>query len=104
AVPTTGGAAPECATGQLAASLANPGGAAGSVGYDLVLRNTRTAACSLTGYPGVSYVSTSAGTTVGAPAARNPSSSGAPTVTLDPGRSARATLIEVDSLNYPADT
>jgi hypothetical protein len=101
-----GGVAPGgagCATGQLTARLANPSGAAGSVGYDIVFVNTGTAACTLTGYPGVSYVSVGTGTIVGAPAIRD-AAGPVVTVTLDPGRSAAATLIEVDSLNFPQDT
>jgi hypothetical protein len=95
-------AVPTCATAQLSARLANPSGAAGSVGYSLILSNTG-APCTLYGYPGVSYVTASKGTTVGAPARRD-STGPTHTVTLATGQSAQATLIETDSLNYPQNT
>lgn len=109
--PTTPSAAPTtttaaviaCATNHLSAHLANASGAAGSVGYDLTFVNTGTVTCSLTGYPGVSYVTADNGATVGAPARRdNPGPVG--TTVLAPGQAARATLIETDALNYPQDT
>jgi uncharacterized protein DUF4232 len=102
---TTASIAPgaACATSQLHAQLANGSGAAGSVGYDLVLVNAGATACTLRGYPGVSYVTGSGGTTVGAAAMRDAVSPVA-LVTLAPGHSAHATLIEVDSLNYPSDS
>jgi hypothetical protein len=93
----------DCSSSQLKASLMNPSGAAGSVGYDLVLRNTGVVTCSLRGYPGVSYVTGATGTTVGAPAQRD-NFGPINTITLSPGHAARATLIEVSSLNYPPDT
>jgi hypothetical protein len=93
---------PACASKQLNARLANPSGAAGSIGYSLILSNTG-APCTLYGYPGVSYVTASTGTTVGAPAQRD-SISPARTVILATGQSAQALLIETDSLNYPQNT
>lgn len=93
----------DCSSSQLKASLVNPNGAAGSVGYDLVLRNSGAQTCSLRGYPGVSYVTGAAGTAVGAPAQRD-NFGPINTITLSPGHAARATLIEVNSLNYPPDT
>jgi hypothetical protein len=105
-VPTTvsrPAAVAPCASSQLVASLANGSGAAGSVGYDLILRNSGSTTCSLLGYPGVSYVTAAFGSTVGAPARRDPLAA-VTTVTLAPGKAARATVIETDSLNYPPDT
>jgi hypothetical protein len=93
---------PGCASRQLNARLANPSGAAGSVGYSLILSNTG-APCTLYGYPGVSYVTASTGTTVGAAAQRD-NVGPARTVTLATGQSAQALLIETDSLNYPQNT
>jgi hypothetical protein len=102
--PTTGAAAvPACATRQLTARLTNPSGAAGSVGYDLVFVNRSPTPCSLTGYPGVSYVTGTNGTTVGAPAQRD-SFGTAGTVIVAPDGVAKAILIEVNSLNYPPDS
>ncbi|MDQ1415337.1 MAG: hypothetical protein QOF81_950 [Acidimicrobiaceae bacterium] len=100
---TASSAVKDCSSGQLKASLMNPNGAAGSVGYDLVLRNTGSVTCSLRGYPGVSYVTGATGATVGAPAQRDNLGT-INTITLSPGHAARATLIEVNSLNYPPDT
>jgi hypothetical protein len=96
--PTT--ASTLCAAGQLRARITDPSGAAGSVGYNLLLVNIGSHPCSLGGYPGVSYVTGADGTTVGTPAQRTvpgPLRS----ITIVPGRSATATLIEVDSLNFP---
>jgi hypothetical protein len=99
--PTTAPAStPECATSQLRGALTNSSGAAGSVGYAIEFVNTAATTCSLTGYPGVSYRSGATETLVGAPAQRDPLRS-VVTVTLRPGQAAYATLIEVDSLNYP---
>ena len=93
---------PPCATSDLTASLNDPSGAAGSVGYALVLRNSGSVSCTLDGYPGVSYVDSS-GMTVGAPAQRD---SVAPVVTVNlaPREAAQATLIETDAHNYPPDS
>ena len=54
-----------CATSQLTAGLTGENGTAGAVGYQLELRNTGPTACTLRGYPGVSYVTGGNGTTVG---------------------------------------
>lgn len=84
---SSSGAAP-CASGQLAASLGAPQGAAGSVVRALVLTNTGTKACTLQGFPGVSYVTGSRNTQVGAAAVRvGPRGS---VVRLAPGGSAQA--------------
>lgn len=56
--------------------------------------------CTLTGYPGVSYVAGSQGTQIGAPAARLPGT--VTTVTVQSGSSAFATLREVVAENYPS--
>jgi hypothetical protein len=93
----------ECATSQLNASLTNPSGAAGSVGYDVSFVNVSAVSCSLRGYPGVSYVTGANGTTVGAPAQRD-NFGPIVTVILAPGHGARATLIEINSANFPPDT
>ena len=91
----------ECATSQLNATLTNPSGAAGSVGYDLSFANVSAVACSLGGFPGVSFVTGANGTPVGAAAQRDNFGPIA-TVVVAPGHTARAILLEVDSGNFPA--
>ncbi len=93
----------DCAASQLHASLTNPSGTAGSVGYDLTFVNISAVSCTLRGFPGVSYVTGASGTTVGAAAQRD-NFGPIVTVVLAPGHTARATLFEVDSGNFPPDT
>ncbi len=76
-----------CSAGQLSGSLTPQQGAAGSVIASLTLTNNGSAPCTLSGYPGVSFVDAN-GAPVGAPASRD--ASGAGTVTLQPGASANA--------------
>ena len=76
-----------CSAGQLSGSLTPQQGAAGSVIASLTLTNNGSAPCTLSGYPGVSFVDAN-GAPVGAPASRD--ASGAGTVTLQPGASASA--------------
>lgn len=96
---TAGPTGPQpCQTAQLSGRLANPNGAAGTIYYTLELTNTGTTTCTVTGYAGVSFVTNSAGTQIGAAARRDPGS--AATVTLAPGKSAGATLGIVDASNY----
>ena len=91
-----------CTSSQLSARLTAPNGAAGSVGYELQLVNTGSVACTIGGYPGVSYVGVT-GATVGAPASRTVPGT-ARLVTLAPGGIAEAVLLAVDSYNYPSTT
>jgi hypothetical protein len=103
---STAGATP-CKTAQLTASLKGGSGAAGTFYYQLTFQNGGTTACTLYGYPGVSYVTGSAGTQVGDPADRNATISGqaaATVVTLPAGGTAHAVLAEVDVGNYPPTT
>lgn len=76
------------------------GGAAGSVLVDLVVTNTSSRSCTLTGYPGLSWVAGSGGHQVGAAATR----SGEPyrTVTLAPGTSATSHARFAVAADYPA--
>jgi Domain of unknown function (DUF4232) len=90
-----------CPSSQLAASLGSPNGAAGTVYYQLTLRNTGTSTCIEQGYPGVSFVGGSDGHQVGAAASRAPGT--VTTVTLAPGASAVSTLGIVDAHNFPSD-
>ncbi|MFD1214594.1 DUF4232 domain-containing protein, partial [Arthrobacter sp. GCM10027362] len=93
----TGG---DCKAAQLKASIATQpgGGAAGSVYRNLVLENTGTTACTLRGYPGVSYVDAN-GKQVGAPAQRNPDAA-VTAVTVAPGGSAVAEVRQTNAQNY----
>jgi hypothetical protein len=93
----------ECATSQLAASLTNPSGAAGSVYYHLVITNKGSSTCFVAGYPGVSFVTTPDGSPIGAPAKRQANPNGAPAqkVTLASGASAYSVLQIVEAGNFP---
>ena len=95
AVVTTAGF---CSSQQLAAGLDSPNGTAGTIYYQLELRNTSGSSCVVQGYPGVSFVAGSDGHQVGSPASRVAGSM--PRVLLAPGRSAEATLAIVDASNY----
>jgi hypothetical protein len=80
-------------------------GAAGSTYFMVNFLNRSSVICTLNGYPGVSYVTGTAGTQVGSPAARVPTpGSTQQTVQLAPGNSAHATLREVNVGNYPSAT
>ncbi len=98
-VATTVAAAPShCATSQLAASFGSGNGTAGTNYYELDLRNVSSVACSVQGYPGVSFVAGANGHQVGNPAVRVAGST--PRVVLSPQQSAAATLAVVDAGNY----
>lgn len=92
-----------CRTSQLAITVdkRQASAAAGSVYYPINFTNTGAAACTLFGYPGVSFVTGRSGSEIGAPATRN---HGVPsvTVTLQPGGHAHASLQVVDAGNYSA--
>jgi Protein of unknown function (DUF4232) len=90
-----------CATTALRPSLGPGGGAAGSTYYPIRLTNISGSACSLYGYPGVSFVTAAGGSQTGAPAAENPAFPRT-LVTLAPGASAHAELQVVNAQNYPA--
>lgn len=91
----------QCATSDLSGSIgAGGGGAAGSVEVTLVLTNNGSAACSLQGWPGVSFVGDGNGTQLGNPAAFDRSTPHA-TVVLQPGGTAQAPLKIVQAMNYP---
>lgn len=102
--PASGAAAPSmCTTSDLSVKLGAKGGAAGSVYAPVVFTNTSASACTLSGYPGVSYVDSENGKQVGAAATRN-AMHAASAVTLDAGASAAALLQMADHANYPAAT
>lgn len=84
-----GGPAP-CATADLRLTLGTADHATSHSYIPLRFQNTGATACSLTGFPGVSYVTGDSGTQVGA-AARRDGPAGT-TVTLAPGGAAVATI------------
>jgi hypothetical protein len=104
--PTSSGPAPTgpaaCTTANLAVSLGSAGGAAGSMYYPLHFVNKGSASCTMTGFPGVSFVAPGNGKQVGKAATR--SSAATPTVTLAPGGEATASVQVGETGNFsPAD-
>jgi Domain of unknown function (DUF4232) len=91
---------PGCGPTALTATLGRASGAAGSTYYPIEFTNDSATACSLHGYPGVSFV-TVAGDQVGAAATEAPVHP-RQLVTLDPGDTAHAELQIVDAQNYPS--
>ena len=99
--PGSAGASPgHCTTAQLTAHLGASNGAAGSVYQPIVWTNKSQSACTLFGYPGVSYVAPVSGRQVGASATRN-GQHAATTVTLKPGGHASALVQMANYQNYP---
>lgn len=100
---TTSSTAPSgpapCATTSLKVSLGLGNGAAGSVIYPLHFTNSGSASCTITGFPGVSFVAPGNGQQVGKPAVR--SSSSTPTVTLTEGAQATASVKVAGYQNFP---
>ena len=97
----TGSAAtPMCRTSGLSLRLGQSGNVAGSRYQPIVFTNTTQTTCTLTGYPGVSFVAPGTGHQVGAAATRNPQHA-TTTVALAPGASASALLQIVNHANYP---
>ncbi len=96
-----------CSTAQLSVTLGKGNGTAGSVYVPLQFRNNGSSACTLYGYPGVSYVTGATGQQVGSAAERTAPVAGETVeqvVTLAPGSVAQATLQEIDVGNFPAST
>jgi hypothetical protein len=88
-----------CPTSQLRIGLGTSQGAAGSVFVPLVFTNAGGTSCTLSGYPGVSYVTGATGQQVGQPASRD--AGAVTTVRLAPNASASSTLREVNPANFP---
>ena len=101
--PATSAAPVACGTGDLSVRLGARGGAAGSVYAPIVFTNTSASACTLSGYPGVSYAVSNDGKQVGAAATRN-TLHAVSTVTLAAGASAAALVQMANQANYPAAT
>jgi hypothetical protein len=84
-------------------TLGQGDGAAGHVYLPLTVTNTGTTACTLNGYPGVSFVAGSDGHQVGNPAQRDATTAVA-TLTLQPGAHAGATIGVVQAANFDVAT
>jgi uncharacterized protein DUF4232 len=100
-VASHGAAAAGCASSALTAhvDVAQGGAAAGSTYVPIDFTNTSGSACTLEGYPGVSFVRSPSGGRLGKPATRNPAAA-ASMVTLAPGAVAHATLQVAEAGNY----
>jgi Protein of unknown function (DUF4232) len=100
---TTSSGAPACTSADLQASLGGGAGAGMSQNHTgLQLRNTGSSACTLYGYPGVSWVRGASGIQTGAAAVRQADPDGTETtVTLAPGALASAPLDIVDAAVIP---
>ena len=98
---TAAGAGPgPCSSADLQASLGQGGAAAGTFYQLVVLTNTSHSACTLYGYPGVSFVTEQGGSVIGAPATRNALI--ADTLVTLPSGGAASTLVGVaDAGNFP---
>src|SRR5437660_3835541 len=82
-----------------AVDIAQGGAAAGSSYVPIDFTNTSGSACTLDGYPGVSFVRGPSGGQLGNPATRNPAAAPA-MVTLAPGGIAHAVLQVAEAGNY----
>jgi hypothetical protein len=92
---------PACATSALRVSVsASQGAAAGSSYYPIVFTNISGAACTLYGYPGVSFVAAAGGSQIGIPATENPAHP-RQLITLAAGQAGHAELQVVNAGNYP---
>ena len=90
-----------CRTSGLKVQLSTNGsGAAGSIYYPLTFTNTSGKTCTISGYPGISAVSSS-GTQLGSAAGRNPTDP-VTTVTLASGHSATDMVQVAEVGNYTA--
>ena len=100
---TTSSGTPACTSADLQASLGGGAGAGMSQNHTgLQLRNSGSSACTLYGYPGVSWVRGASGIQTGAAAVRQADPSGTETtVTLAPGALASAPLDIVDAAVIP---
>ncbi|MEV4123778.1 DUF4232 domain-containing protein [Nocardia sp. NPDC049707] len=93
--------APQCRTSDLAAGLGTETVAAGTVAFPIVFTNNGSGPCALEGFPGISYATGPDSAPVGAPAAREGTSSGP--VQLAPGDQASALVFAVNVHNIPPE-
>ena len=95
----------KCLATQLTVALGpGSGGGAGHQYPVLVLTNKGATACTVTGYPGVSFVGSGNGTQLGAAATREAAGIPVTTLTLAPGASAHAQLNITNAGNYDPTT
>ncbi len=92
---------PACMNSTLQPKLALTGAAAGTAYYALRLTNVSGKTCTLSGYPGVSFVSGVHGHQIGSAATRNPVYP-VTTVVLAKNATAHATVGIAAAANYPA--
>jgi hypothetical protein len=85
----------------LKVTLGTGSAAAGTVYYQILFTNVSGTACTMYGFPGVSFTGETYAVQVGPAASRNHSSKEA-VVTLAPGAVASAQISVVDAQNYPA--
>jgi Protein of unknown function (DUF4232) len=90
-----------CDTSALQLNLGQGNGAAGSVIIPIQFTNTSSSACTLYGFPGVSFVTGVGGRQIGASAGED-SAATRRLVTLAPGAKAHALLQVVVAQNFPA--
>jgi hypothetical protein len=91
-----------CATSALSVKAIPSGAAAGSIFVAIQFTNNSGSACTLFGYPGISFVPTrTGGHQIGAAAARSGQHK-AQLVTLQPGQTGSATLQIAQAANFPA--
>lgn len=90
-----------CLASDLKGSVGSTEGAAGTFYTDVVLTNISSSACSLYGYPGVSFVTAPGGSEVGAAADRNPISP-AQVIKVAPGSQVNFLMGLTDVGVYPA--
>jgi len=95
----TAGSLTRCPVGLLTVTLGATNGTAGSIYQPIVFTNRGSAACTLDGHPGVSFVAPGSGAQVGA-AATPLATPPATTVTLTPAAAASALLRTVDYGNF----
>lgn len=93
---TSAAGSSECATSQLSVAQVNPSVGAGQYYSTLVFTNTSSSSCTMTGYPGVSYVVAN-GVQSGNPAVR--AGGAGSTVTLAPGGKADSVLHDSNGIS-----
>jgi hypothetical protein len=91
---------PDCTPAQLRVTRGASDGAAGTIYYTILFRNTSGTTCALRGYPGLSSVGGTPAHQIGAPARRQPVTHIRTTV-LAPGAYGSATYGQTQALNYP---
>jgi hypothetical protein len=93
-----------CIAAQLQINVSPGTNAAGHIGLIIVFTNTSTRACTMYGYPGVSFVTGPTGSQINEPAQRSPAQGSPTLVPLPPGGKAHASLLLVNVANYPTNT